>query len=550
MRGTSGADFLAKRDARPLADEAPNGWRAEALYIGNGAQALEVAVFTTSRKPTETELRGLHDNRKRGRAAPVVIAALWERGQGALGWHDGTEQLVRTDLERGQVERLCDAALDAPDRHAAHRFLAHALTQLASPIPGLRNSGLFAIHELKYGVPRRVDWVAAQESAARLLRLRGRDLIGKLGFGIERVDGPASVLVAAGTKVAIAVFLERPDQIEPSSPQFNQLSPVSYALAKADAENLDYVVVSAGSTLRVYPVKPGVGTGRRGRTETYVELDLAVLPNEQAGYLTLLASAAALRPDGTLTEVLSESRDYAVGLGQRLRERVYEDVVPELAKAIVAARRLRAPTTEALAETYEISLLVLFRLLFVAYAEDKELLPLHSSASYQKHSLKEIAKLLADEKARSTQYGTSDSYWVKVVQLWKAVERGNTAWNVPPYDGGLFASGEAATATSRGLAQLTLPDETFAPALRALLLDEAEGTLGPIDFRSLGVREFGTIYEGLLEQELSVAEAGPGGAERGVRAGQAQRHGGGARGRGVPAHGVGGAQVERVVLHP
>jgi len=29
---------------------------------------------------------------------------------------------------------------------------------------------------------------------------------------------------------------------------------------------------------------------------------------------------------------------------------------------------------------------------------------------------------------------------------------------------------------------------------------------GPVDFRSLGVREFGTIYEGLLESELSIAE--------------------------------------------
>ena len=30
--------------------------------------------------------------------------------------------------------------------------------------------------------------------------------------------------------------------------------------------------------------------------------------------------------------------------------------------------------------------------------------------------------------------------------------------------------------------------------------------MGPVDFRSLGVREFGTIYEGLLESELSIAE--------------------------------------------
>ena len=58
-----------------------------------------------------------------------------------------------------------------------------------------------------------------------------------------------------------------------------------------------------------------------------------------------------------------------------------------------------------------------------------------------------------------------------------------------------------------GIGANSLPDSAFGPALSALLLDDtAEGGKGPIDFRSLGVREFGTIYEGLLESELSVAE--------------------------------------------
>ena len=47
----------------------------------------------------------------------------------------------------------------------------------------------------------------------------------------------------------------------------------------------------------------------------------------------------------------------------------------------------------------------------------------------------------------------------------------------------------------------------FEPVLdHLLLIDTPEGPLGPIDFRALGVREFGTIYEGLLESELSVAD--------------------------------------------
>ena len=43
--------------------------------------------------------------------------------------------------------------------------------------------------------------------------------------------------------------------------------------------------------------------------------------------------------------------------------------------------------------------------------------------------------------------------------------------------------------------------------LRSLLIDiNEDGVLGAVDFRSLSVREFGTIYEGLLESSLSQAE--------------------------------------------
>lgn len=57
------------------------------------------------------------------------------------------------------------------------------------------------------------------------------------------------------------------------------------------------------------------------------------------------------------------------------------------------------------------------------------------------------------------------------------------------------------------LAELRLTNKEFGPALVALLVDVAddEGAVGPVDFRTLSVREFGTIYEGLLESELSVA---------------------------------------------
>lgn len=92
-----------------------------------------------------------------------------------------------------------------------------------------------------------------------------------------------------------------------------------------------------------------------------------------------------------------------------------------------------------------------------------------------------------------------------MTRLFRAVDRGNREWGVPAYDGGLFSEEADVSRAGALLAEIALPNEILGPALRDLLLvDTAEG-LGPVDFCSLGVREFGTIYEGLLESELSVA---------------------------------------------
>ena len=471
--------------------------------------ALEAAVFATIRRPTAPELRDLHRGRVGKRATPVLIVLLWGDSKAAVCGPAGDEEVVALEADRSQIERICEAALDIPDRHSARRFLDQHLTQLDAPVPGLRNSGLFAMHELESGVPQRADWREAVRRAAPALGLRGHALLEGLGFVIKTLPEAqrASVLIARDTKVAIALFLERPDEIEPPSPRFDNNSPISFALAKADQENLDYVVVLAGSTLRVYPVKPQVGTARRGRTETFVELNLDLLREEQAGYLWLLCSAEALSGAAAFLDILAKSADYAADLGEQLRDRVYQEVVPQLAAALVKVRRLRNPSAERLRETYEMALLVLFRLLFVAYAEDKELLPLHTNKAYTSHSLKEIAKRLQAALEKDERFESEDFYWTEVGQLWKAIDKGNKGWGVPRYNGGLFASDEAAPRANSALAAITLKDADFAPALAALLLERTdEGNLGPIDFRSLGVREFGTIYEGLLESELSVAE--------------------------------------------
>ncbi|MCY4398409.1 MAG: hypothetical protein OXE96_03560 [Gemmatimonadetes bacterium] len=483
------------------------GDRSAKLYLGNGPLALEVVVVASGGRPRLADLRAMFRARSGRRAAPVLIVAPWGAGRAAVCGPTEHNPVEHRDLPVEQLEAVCGQALEADGRHTAIRLLHRLLPALDAPIPGLRNGGLFAMQELERGVPSRGDWTIAVEEARGVRTLRGRALIQGLGFATEELPGPAMLLVAGDRKTAVAVLLDRPEEIDSASARFDGVSPVSYALAQADRENLDWVVAVAGGTLRLYPAKPGVGTGRRGRSETFVEIDLDLLAGDNAGYLWLLLSAPALSEGGSVEDILRASEDYAADLGGRLRERVYREVMPSLARAVVAAMHPEKPSTDDLQQAYQAALRILYRLLFVAYAEDRDLLPLHASRSYREHSLKRIAQRLGEARRKGVEFGEQPSFWSEVTQIWTAVSLGNPEWEVPAYNGTLFASEASVSKLGARIATLSLPDREFARALTALLLDRtAEETEGPVDFRSLGIREFGTIYEGLLESELSLAE--------------------------------------------
>jgi len=298
--------FLSDHELRPLTLAEGRGLRPLGLILASGPSALEVALTELDRRPTATTLRFVWKSRHKGRAAPLLLIALYD-GKAALCGPAGDDPPAYIDLDPGQVERLCATALSEPDRHSALRFLNSAMPEVESPMPGVRNEGLFATHELRTGVPNRADWKQATSRATPALKARGRELVEALGFEVTSLPGPVSVLRAGATKVAVAVFLDRSESIDVTSERFSGVSPVSYALALADTEALPYVVVTAGPVIRLYSTKAGIGTGRRGRTETFVEAHLDLLPNDLAGYLWLLFSSDALTSGGSFEDILERS---------------------------------------------------------------------------------------------------------------------------------------------------------------------------------------------------------------------------------------------------
>ncbi len=499
-------EFLSDLVSRPWVAGTRHDFSAVGLFLGNGLHAIEVAVVKTGQQPSHSIILECWRARRRNRAAPVLLVVFYPNGVALCG-ATGEKPPVYSKLEVGHVERLCRETLGQPDRHASLRFLSQALPSLETDLPGLNNEGLLALHELLNGVPMRSDWLTVKSKAAAALSKRGSELLVALDFQIEPIDNLTSLLKSSNRRTALAVLLKDNESPESGNDRFNSLSPVSYALRKADDENLSWVILTQGSRIRLYATSTDIGVGRSGRTETYIECQLSLLPDDLISYLWLLYSADALACDGSLTEILGNSRRFAGDLAENLRNRIYNDVVPILAKGIAVARGIESPPSDQLTHTYEMALTTLFRILFIAYAEDRDLLPYRFNENYRRRSLKQKAQELAMRVDNGTPVATGDSHWNETVQLWKAVAKGNSEWSVPAYDGGLFTDDPNISIAGAKLATITVSNEYFEAALRNLLVIETpEGAPGPVDFRSLGVREFGTIYEGLLESELALAD--------------------------------------------
>ena len=476
------------------------------VYLGDGSGSrLEIVTTKADSKPTKEFLQTTYTDRRDGRVSPVLIVVQYGSDKVGLCGPSGEEPMVFRDIDVAQAQRVSEAALDKPSGSSARSFLKDTIPQLSDDLAGLHNQGLLSTHELIEGVPQRDDWSEAAERAQNALTEDPRELLERLNYTIERDTDHSYVLkhTENGRESAVAVFLKEEESFEHKQDRFVGDSPVAYALRQAEQRNLNYVIGSSGDQLRLYTTNPEAGFGSRGQTDTYVEVNTRLLDDEQAAYLWLLFSGDALREGGSLHEIMEDSKEYATGLGERLRERIYDEVVPQLAEALAEARDLDDPDKDDIDETYRMTLVLLYRLLFVAYAEDERFLPRYRNNQYDKYSIKQKARDI-DEGMEYDEHLTT--LWDEVMTLTTAIHEGSSTMGLPAYDGRLLSDDEEWTEAGYQLSQVELSDAEFGPALEALLIDETpDGWEGPVDFRNVGVREFGVIYEGLLESELSLA---------------------------------------------
>lgn len=255
--------------------------------------------------------------------------------------------------------------------------------------------------------------------------------------------------------------------------------------------------------------------GARSVSEQFFEIDLALvldIPGHNEGLFTLseadrrhwlkvfvlcfrkqafLPSAVDLRTFHQ--RALKEGRFYEERVATNLSNLVFGQVFPEFARAIAAA----APESP-LQEVREAALILLYRLLFILYAEDRDLLPVRDER-YDDYGLREkVRSDIGNRKDRNDTFSaTAARYWSILDDLCRAIDQGDASIGLPPYNGGLFDRKRTPL-----LAGIRLGDQVIASVIDALSFEQTPDGRHYINYRDLGVQQLGSIYERLLEHEV------------------------------------------------
>ncbi|WP_418282814.1 Eco57I restriction-modification methylase domain-containing protein [Halorubrum sp. DTA98] len=263
------------------------------------------------------------------------------------------------------------------------------------------------------------------------------------------------------------------------------------------------------------------------RLDSYYEIDLPTVletgDREEFKYFYLFFRHGAFLEDAGgdcfLDDVYDESNVFAQDLGEDLQDNIYEAI------KVLAEGYLQYPDNDLDEEDLDLihdsSLIYLYRLIFVLYAEaeGRDLLDTDNEIyeeSYSLNSLKqEIAEELdsGDPKYRDWQ----DDLSSRLDELFELIDQGSKSrgipeedLHIPAYNGGLFRTDpdEEDGAEARFLSEHTVGDAYLARVVELLTRSRQTNGGGTIfvDYSSLDVRHLGSIYEGLLEYQLHVAD--------------------------------------------
>jgi type I restriction-modification system DNA methylase subunit len=275
-----------------------------------------------------------------------------------------------------------------------------------------------------------------------------------------------------------------------------------------------WAILTNGRMWRLYHEDTSV------KMDCYYEVNLPLLINriEESGDITLFKyfylffrlAAFPQVPLGTsfLDRIREESAAYAQKIGTDLQENVYK-AMKVLAEGFYAEQsNSLSHALEDIRDVQDNSMRLLYRMLFIFYAESRKLLNTDNK-HYREMSLRKLKEEISGKMDQGeTMLAVRSTYWEGLKDLFRLINDGSEAFGyakeefyIPAYNGGLFDPTKNHFLSEKKIGNLYL-----AEAIDLLARSPGEGKMVFVDYSSLDIRHLGSIYEGILEYKLHLAK--------------------------------------------
>jgi hypothetical protein len=332
--------------------------------------------------------------------------------------------------------------------------------------------------------------------------------------GVGPASTPRTLLQASATPLLLALGYDRPTQLEAVesivaatvthgshrtallvTTWAEPLEPLwRLAVTQAIRRTAEWCLIFNGIRLRIVDAS-------RLYARRFAEFDLSLAVDDERSCAALfrVAAAPALTTrdeDASLHAMVDASNRHAAAVCRSLKDGVLSASADVLG-ALIA--RAHAPADD-LDGSFEQALTIVYRILFLLFAEARSLVPLWHPVYRQSYS---VETLLSSAELS----GPAPGLWDALRAIARLAHAGCRAGDlrVTPFNGRLFSPARTPLAERRGL-----DDEAARRAILSLSTRPAPDRAGRerIAYRDLGVEQLGAVYETLLDYEPRIQRAG------------------------------------------
>lgn len=270
-------------------------------------------------------------------------------------------------------------------------------------------------------------------------------------------------------------------------------------IKKLKKAGLRWGILTNGNQWRIYYVN------EKAPFESFFQLNLVQLIKNkdipEASLFTLffdIKSFVMQDYNCLLDSYRKQSEEATKGIEEHLQGKM-EDILGKMCLGFIKSEGRDFYNEEEKRAIFTNSIYLLYRILFILYAEARGLLPLQKP-EYYRRSMKTLIEQVKDSKTNNAENGDGHHVWNILLELFNWVNQGNQSLGIRPYNGGLFDDNEKPY-----LSKHSINDAFMSEALFSLGYREEKGNFVPINYSDLSVRHLGGLYEGILEYRLFIA---------------------------------------------